>query len=146
MGLKNALWVLSAGMIGAGLVAAPTLAQAQYAYTGTSMFGSYEVGHDGAGEEASGDFTAEMDLENGKMCYMLEISGLEGFTAAHIHKAEKGQNGPPVVTLELASDDKCIDVDVELMKDIAKNEHKYYVNVHTEAFPQGAIRGQLDMS
>ncbi len=71
---------------------------------------------------------------------------VEAVAAAHIHKAEKGKNGPPVVTLELASRDRCIDVDVELLKDIAKNEHKYYVNVHTEAHPQGAIRGQLDQS
>lgn len=146
MGLTKQAWLLSAGIIWAGLVAAPTLAQDQYAYTGTSLFGHYEVGHKGADDEASGDFTAEMDLVNGTMCYMLEIANLEGFTAAHIHKAEKGKNGPPVVTLELASDDKCVDVDIALMKDIAKNEHKYYVNVHTEAFPQGAIRGQLDMS
>lgn len=128
------------------LAAAPAHSQKQYAYTGTSMFGEYEVGHKGAGEEASGDFSAEFDLLSGKMCYILEVNGLSGFTAAHIHKAEKGKNGPPVVTLELASQDRCIDVDVELLKDIAKNEHKYYVNVHTEAFPAGAIRGQLDQS
>ena len=51
-----------------------------------------------------------------------------------------------MVTLELARDDVCIDVDVDLLKDIAKHEERYYVNVHTEAFPQGAIRGQLDQS
>ncbi len=127
-------------------VASPLQANDQFAFTGTSMFGEYEVGHKGAGEEASGDFSAEFDLKAGKMCYILEITGLTGFTAAHIHKAEKGKNGPPVVTLELANQDRCIDVDVELLKDIAKNEHKYYVNVHTEAHPQGAIRGQLDQS
>lgn len=145
MGLKNAVRALSAGMIWAGLVAAPALAQDRYAYVGTSLFGHLEVGHKGAGDEASGDFTAELDLVDGKMCYTLEIVDLDGFTAAHIHKAEKGKNGPPVVTLELASEDKCVDVDVELLKDIAKKKHKYYVNVHTEAYPQGAIRGQLDM-
>ncbi len=138
-------WI-AASLCGALLAAAPVLAQDDFAYVGASMFGEYEVGHKGAGDKASGDFTAEMDLQNGRMCYMLETDGLDGFTAAHIHKAEKGKNGPPVVTLELADDDKCVDVDVELLKDITKNRHKYYVNVHTEAFPEGAIRGQLDHS
>lgn len=124
----------------------PAHADDHLAFTGTSLFGEYEVGHKGAGEEASGDFSAELDLQAGRLCYILEISGLSGFTAAHIHKAEKGKNGPPVVTLELTSEDRCIAVDAELLKDIAKNEHKYYINVHTDAFPNGAIRGQLDQS
>lgn len=142
---------IAAVLGGLGLAAAlgaPGLAQekGRYAYTGASLFGEYETGHKGAGEDASGDFTAEMDFKTGQMCYMLEVSGLDTVTAAHIHQARKGANGPPVVTLELASEDKCIAVDVELMKDIMKNERDYYVNVHTEAFPDGAIRGQLDQS
>ena len=118
----------------------------RYAYVGTSMFGDQEVGHKGAGDKASGDFSAELDLVEGKMCYMLELDGLKDFAAAHIHKAKVGENGPPVVTLELpaeGADDPCVDVDAKLLKDIAENGADYYVNVHTKRFPQGAVRGQL---
>ena len=58
-------------------------------------------------------------------------------------------NGPPVVTLELLGDDGedvCVDVDPELLRSIARKQANYYVNVHTEAFPAGAIRGQLSDS
>ncbi|MEL7218922.1 MAG: CHRD domain-containing protein [Pseudomonadota bacterium] len=72
--------------------------------------------------------------------------GLDDVAAAHIHKGKLGENGPPVVTLELMGedgDDVCVEVDAKLLKDIDKNRARYYVNVHTTAFPAGAIRGQL---
>ncbi len=136
----------AAGLLVAGVVlAAPVLADNHLAYVGTSMFGDQEP-EGGAGETAMGDFSAELDLKAGRMCYMLEVEGLDDFTAAHIHKGKLGEAGPPVVTLELMGDDGedvCVDVDADLLKDIAKNRAKYYVNVHTTAFPAGAIRGQL---
>ena len=126
----------------------PASAQRQYAYVGTSLFGQNEP-DGGAGEEASGDFSAEFDFVNGRMCYMLEIFGIDDFTAAHLHEGGRGKHGPPVITLELMGDDGedvCVDVDTELMEKIARNRGRYYVNVHSEAFPMGAIRGQLSDS
>jgi hypothetical protein len=122
------------------------LAQDNMAYIGASLFGEQEVGHDGAGEDASGDFSAELDLAKGRMCYMLEVEGLDTFTAAHIHEGAIGKEGPPVVSLQLLGedgDDVCVAVDAELLKKIARNQSRFYVNVHTEAFPAGAVRGQL---
>lgn len=143
---------LAAGMAGALALAMMVTAggaaaqDGEFTYVGASLFGEYEVGHTGAGEEASGDFSAELDLAKGRMCYLLEVDGLDTFAAAHIHEGAAGKNGPPVASLQLASDngdDICVDVDVELLKKISKNPDRYYVNVHTAAFPEGAIRGQL---
>lgn len=120
-------------------------AQERYAYVGTSLFGENEP--DGGDKDGAGDFTAELDLVDGKLCYLLEVDGLEGVTAAHIHEGGKGSKGAPVVTLSIedsGGDDICVNVDAELLKTIAKNLGKYYVNVHTEAFPEGAIRGQMN--
>lgn len=128
------------------MVAVPLAAQDDTVVIGTSLFGENEVGK-GAGEDASGDFSAEIDMANGTMCYMLEIDGLDDFTAAHIHEGARKKNGPPVVTLELLGDDGddiCIDVDPALLAKMVKKKANYYVNVHTAAFPAGAIRGQLD--
>jgi len=139
-------WTVIAAL-GLTALAGPALAQDNLAYIGTSLFGEQEVGHDGAGEDASGDFSAELDLAKGRMCYMLEVDGLDTFTAAHLHEGGKGRDGPPVLSLQLLGedgDDVCVDVDAELLKKIARNKSRFYVNVHTEAFPEGAIRGQLD--
>jgi hypothetical protein len=131
----------------ATLLVAPLGAQEEerYGYIGTSLFGDQEVDTEGAGEDASADFMAEFDYQQGRVCYMLEMDGLKDFTAAHIHKGKLGENGPPVMTLELSTDgeDVCQDADVALMKEIAANEADYYVNLHTKRYPNGAVRGQL---
>jgi len=128
------------------MAASPLLAQDETIMVGTTMFGENEVGHKGAGKDASGDFTGEIDTDAGTLCYFLDIEGLDDVTAAHVHKGKKGKNGPPVVVLQLDNpddEDLCVEVDGDLLADIAKNESGYYVNVHTASIPAGAIRGQL---
>ncbi|MBA4162845.1 MAG: hypothetical protein C0515_12360 [Novosphingobium sp.] len=141
--MKQAVVLASALSLALGSGAA--LAQDNVAYVGTGLFGENETGK-GAGEEASGDFSAELDMGKGRLCYMLEVDGLDEVTGAHIHEGGKGNDGPPVLTLQLAGpsgDDICVAVDRELLTNMARNKARYYVNVHTVAFPDGAIRGQL---
>jgi hypothetical protein len=69
--------------------------------------------------------------------------------AAHIHKGAIGAPGPAVVTLppfdqDLFSDGCVGGLDPALVADIAAHPADYYVNVHTDAFPDGAVRGQLE--
>jgi hypothetical protein len=139
----------AAMLVGAAMmIAMPFAAQAEeerYGYVNTSLFGEQEADGKGAGEDASADFGAEFDYKEGKMCYFLEMDGLKDFTAAHIHKGPIGEDGPPVLTLELSKDgqDVCVSADVAVMKEIAASPAEYYVNLHTKRFPDGAVRGQL---
>ena len=139
--------VCGAGLIGAGIIGVPAALADGHAHAlGASLFGANEVGHQGAGEDASGNFEGEIDMEAGTLCYYLEIEELDGFTAAHIHKGKEGKNGPPVVVLELTGEDgeeTCTQVDGEVLAAIASDHEDYYVNVHTSEFPAGAVRGQL---
>ncbi|HEX6385826.1 MAG TPA: CHRD domain-containing protein, partial [Anaerolineae bacterium] len=69
-------------------------------------------------------------------------------TGAHIHVGEAGVAGDIVVPLEPPGENGasagCMsDVDPDLIAAIIQNPAGYYVNVHTEDFPAGAIRGQL---
>ena len=142
--VNRAAMVAAAGLLASAPLAAQDDAD-RYGYVGTSLFGDQEVDTEGAGEDASADFVAEFDYKAGRICYMLELTDLKNFTAAHIHKGKVGENGPPVITLKLSEDgeDVCEAADAAVMKDIAENEADYYVNVHTKKFPQGAVRGQL---
>lgn len=92
------------------------------------------------------------------ICYHLDAQNLDSLVAGHIHQGTAGHNGPVVVTLfdgatppdahphghHGISARGCVAADSALVADIAHAPHSFYVNVHTVAYPDGAIRGQLE--
>jgi CHRD domain len=86
--------------------------------------------------------------------FILNKAG-ETFMAGHIHEAPVGENGPVRVTLFGGStSERHIRLRGELPasqttsanfapSDVCTNPSGHYVNFHTSADPQGAIRGQL---
>jgi CHRD domain-containing protein len=105
-------------------------------------------GRRGAGDpDGRGSFTAIVD--GNQLCFGVTVTNLDQPTAAHIHPGRRNQSGPPVVPLTQPSSGDpgaasgCVTVDPAVAQAILKNPHKYYFNVHTTAFPNGAVRGQL---
>jgi hypothetical protein len=88
-------------------------------------------------------------ISGNKLCYGITVAGIDDPVAAHIHKGRPNQAGAVVLPLTAPSDgdpgtsSECTDINAELAAAILKNPRKYYVNVHTEPFPGGAVRGQL---
>jgi hypothetical protein len=115
----------------------------------TGLHGSEEVPGPGD-EDGFGHAIILLKPRFEKICFVLFVSNIEEATAAHIHEGEFGIAGPVVVGLETPSDGiavGCIeDVPEDLINDIADNPEQYYVNVHNEEFPSGALRGQLGRS
>jgi hypothetical protein len=105
---------------------------------------------DGANEvppvdtDATGDATVAID-EEGQVCFDVEVRDIGPVVAAHIHEAPAGVDGPIVVDLhwDLFDGLGCVAADLDLAQAIAGTPEQYYVNIHTEAFPDGEIRGQL---
>jgi hypothetical protein len=98
------------------------------------------------GGKGQGQITVVVDPPKGTACYIMNVSGLEGITAAHIHTGGPGATGRPVITLDAPEDGSsggCAQVNAELSAALLGNPGGYYVNVHTRALPNGAIRGQL---
>jgi hypothetical protein len=101
--------------------------------------------------DASGTAAVTVDRTAGRVCFDLSVTGTDAAAAAHIHEAPAGQNGPIVVNLGTpagAPDPQvstgCTAVaDAALLTRLATNPTGFYVNVHTAAFPAGAVRGQL---
>ena len=96
--------------------------------------------------DGTGSATITVNPGQGEVCYELSVSGIAPAEAAHIHEAPVGVAGDVVVPLLPPTDGSssgCVDVSRTLAKDILKNPADYYVNVHNEPFPGGALRGQL---
>jgi hypothetical protein len=81
------------------------------------------------------------------VCYTLQVVNIATPTAAHIHVGGPTVAGPIVLPLETparGSVTACAtDVDAALIARLVNNPGNYYVNVHNETYPNGAIRGQL---
>ena len=102
---------------------------------------------------ATGSAVITVDDETNEVCFELTIDGIGQDTviAAHIHEGEAGVAGDIVVPLftepptgEMTG---CVqDVDPAIVAAIIADPAAYYVNIHTEQFPDGAVRGQLVVS
>ena len=111
-----------------------------------SMTGLQEVPGPG---DPDGNGTVEIRVNpgGGEVCWNLYARAIAPATAAHIHSGPAGVAGPPVVTLTTPDangrSQGCADVAPDLAREIGLAPQEFYVNVHSEALPQGAIRGQL---
>lgn len=98
--------------------------------------------------DATGTATVNLDVTKREACYEVTVQRIDRPVAMHIHEAEAGKSGGVVVpmTTPTASDTTttgCTNVDAAVMTRLAADPDNFYVNVHTQAFPQGAARGQL---
>jgi hypothetical protein len=119
----------------------------------TTLSGAEEVdpitGALGAGDpDGSGLATLTVNPGQGEICYELSVEDIMlPAVGAHIHVGAAGENGRVVVPLNPPDasgvSSGCAEVSRELASAIIRDPEGYYVNVHTEDFPNGAIRGQL---
>lgn len=101
--------------------------------------------------DPNGKGVATLDVyDAGLVCYALKVQATGTPTAAHIHEAPAGVAGPVVVDLriDLAGSQGnrltyCATAVEEVADEIRANPAGYYVNVHNQTYPGGAIRGQL---
>ena len=93
----------------------------------------------------TGAATVVIDLAKNTLCYDVSWSKEVGEpNSGHIHKGKKGLAGPIVVPFNLPDNPKdCVQADNAVLADIAKDPDGHYVNVHTNMYPGGAVRGQL---
>ena len=83
--------------------------------------------------------------DDGAVSGAVTTSGVTG-TAAHIHSAAAGKNGPVIVPLQKGADGAwSVPSGAKLTPDQLKmfKAGELYVNVHSSAHPDGEIRGQL---
>ena len=115
------------------------------------MNGKKEV--DAEGKKNAGDrnglgtFSAVVD--SGQLCYGITVRDIDAPVAAHIHRGGPNTAGPVVVPLtqptagDPGASSACVAVEDSLLGEMLRRPNRFYVNVHTGPFPNGAVRGQL---
>jgi CHRD domain len=96
-----------------------------------------------SGATGSGGATVTVRLGKGELCHTLTVPGLTNVTAAHIHRGSTGAIVVPLTAPTSGSSSGCVSVDKTLLQEILNNPSAFYVNVHTTAFPNGHVRGDL---
>jgi hypothetical protein len=115
----------------------------------TNMSGPSEV--PGPGDaDAIGTAAFTMDFANGQICFDVTVQNINyPVTGMHIHRGNVNEAGDVVVPLEPVPDSSngnavgCVLVEADLLKEIASNPAGFYINVHNNDFPAGALRGQV---
>lgn len=113
--------------------------------------GAFEVPGPGH-PEANG--RGELTLEGNELCVTMDVVDLDDatITGAHVHRGPLGEAGPVVVDIGVPDpavpswDDVCVSVDDEFVEAAFAGPELFYVNVHTEEFPDGAVRGQFQVA
>jgi hypothetical protein len=137
------LTLLAALVLAVVLIVAVPVMAAQRATLEASLTGEKEV--PGPGDK-DGRGEADVKVYKAKVCYELEVERIKAATAAHIHRGGPNVAGPVVVELKAPTDgssEGCKAISRQLSKNLRDNPSHYYVNVHNDPYPDGAIRGQL---
>jgi CHRD domain-containing protein len=149
---RHVALALACGGAGAiGMASGPALSSHSLTHSFANLTGAKEVspqGKTGVGDK-DGHGAAAVDFAGSKLCFGLTVHGIDKPVAAHIHKGGARKFGGVVVTLRVprsgnpGATGACVPVKAAVAQAIRRSPGSYYVNVHTKAFPDGAIRGQL---
>jgi predicted lipoprotein with Yx(FWY)xxD motif len=113
--------------------------------------GAAEVNNEGVPNQGDPDGVGVSNVRvipNGdRICINTIIANVAPLVLAHIHNAPAGKNGPVVVDFTHLINGNtvrgCVHADEQLLRRIALAPQNYYVNIHSEEFRPGAVRGQL---
>jgi len=113
------------------------------------MTGAKEVraGESAGDSNGRGSFSATLDGRT--LCYGIQVKNIENPVAAHIHPGGPTARGPVAIPLKQpakgdpGASAQCVRLSRSRADALNANPGNFYVNVHTAALPNGAVRGQL---
>jgi CHRD domain-containing protein len=141
----SALQQVAKRSLGAGIAAmllAGCAGMSSGSKSSVSLSGSQEVPPVSTGAAGNGSIAVAADRS---VSGSVMTSGVAG-TAAHIHQAPMGQNGPVIIPLTKSSDNTWSVPAGTKLTDAQYDAYRagnLYVNVHSEANKGGEIRGQI---
>jgi len=103
------------------------------------LSGAQEVG--GGDPDGTGTANLTLDTSTNTITWNITVANIDTVILDHIHQAPAGVNGGVVIDFSgLLVGGPLVDADVSA---VVANPTGCYVNVHTNVFPGGAVRGQI---
>ena len=98
-------------------------------------------------QDGTGSATFTLNQGHGQICYDVTWSALDEVSGLHIHTVTNNAIVVPLDADTVLTDGSakgCVNgIAKNLIKAIRQNPQQYYVNVHTNTYTAGAIRGTL---
>lgn len=156
--------LLTAGILVISLGAWMVGASAKTTVLTAGLNGEKEVsseGEKGVGDpNGRGEAVVRIRVDRQRACFSLSWRGIRAPSMAHIHEGDADTAGPIVIALFMTGEEGALGdqdlpetlnsaggcatgVDRALLRQIRNNPRDFYVNIHNDEFPAGAIRGQL---
>jgi len=114
-----------------------------------SLNGANEVPGGSGDTDGTGQASITVNAVTGQICVNFASTNIDALTALHIHPGVAGTENPPVVDFAVTSGTsaaKCVASTPIQAAAIVAAPASFYINAHTAAFTDGAIRGQLAVS
>jgi hypothetical protein len=98
--------------------------------------------------DGQGGVFVALGRKSGSFCFFADTANVSTpLTAVHLHRGQRGQTGQMVLELHGSTGDPdssgCFDLSRDQIRDISRFRGGYYIDIHNEEFPGGAIRAQL---
>jgi LPXTG-motif cell wall-anchored protein len=94
----------------------------------------------------TGSATLDVNKDNNQVCYTFVTPSLKDpVTGGHIHKGALGVAGDVLIDLKVTAGNLkgCVTDQAANIQAVLADPQAHYVNLHTQANPAGAVRGQL---
>lgn len=133
---KLLLCIMSSALVASG-------ALAQTAMDGGRKLQTTLSGGTTGDPDGSGTATVVVNPGQHRVCFDVQVSGIEPSTAAHIH--DFATNGI-FIGIDAPTDGDavgCVDTTREKALELLKHPDQYYVNIHNATYPPGALSGTL---
>ena len=115
---------------------------------GADLTGTAEAPAGSGDPDGTGTASIILKTRTKRLCWEISFSNIDAPTRGHIHQGAVGVDGPVFFTLfdgapVTSPATGCAKAKRSLLRQIESDPSAFYVNLHTAAFPDGAIRGQL---
>lgn len=142
MRAKRVFAFLALLVTGLAVMSAPAMAQTGVLFT--RLTGAAVPG--GGDPTGSGVGVVLVNDQTNQVCTLVVVFGIGTATGAHIHSGAPGETGPHAVDLATPTNGfsySCTTASEQVVSQLLANPGNFYLNVHSEEFPSGAVRGQL---